>query len=383
MSFQGRTIQNTNELLRRGAHFFYGADGFRTGTTREAGWCLAATAERDGRRVISIVMAAGGHDRRYVDTRLLLDFGFSELARRDSLIDGISAELTTNVDTVRRNTSVTVTARLESVDSFDFSVPGGNWTVNGRTVATFGPFTPAHQRSLTLTHLLPADSAAEALDIGFTLNLPDGTVRTAALTLPVSDQPPALFRDIHGHWAEAHVERAVGLGLFSGVNADQFMPNGDMTRAMFVTVLGRLATRMGIDLSTSAPAPFGDVSAGRFYSPYVAWAFEQGIVRGVSDTQFGPNHVVTRQEVATFFHRFMQHYEFELPGERTMSFPDADLVSGFAREAMAEAVRTGLITGYADGRLAPRNTATRAQVAVIFLRFVDASGAVLTGLGEE
>ncbi|MCL2015303.1 MAG: leucine-rich repeat domain-containing protein [Defluviitaleaceae bacterium] len=92
MQFQGRTVNNTNQLLS-GSNFYAGADGFRTGTTREAGFCLAATATRDGRRLITVVMNAPNDAGRYGDTRRLLDFGFAQLASRVTVtIDGVPVQ---------------------------------------------------------------------------------------------------------------------------------------------------------------------------------------------------------------------------------------------------------------------------------------------------
>jgi hypothetical protein len=82
MRFEGRTWNNTNRFLRDRP--YEGADGFKTGTTREAGFCLVATAARDGRRIITVTMAGLSNDMRYGDNRALLDFGFEELARRDA-----------------------------------------------------------------------------------------------------------------------------------------------------------------------------------------------------------------------------------------------------------------------------------------------------------
>ncbi|MCL2361311.1 MAG: stalk domain-containing protein [Defluviitaleaceae bacterium] len=81
VNFGGVRRNNTNQLLT--VRPYAGADGFRTGTTREAGWCLAATAYRDGRRIIAVVMNAPNNDRRYSDSITLLDFGFAEMERRD------------------------------------------------------------------------------------------------------------------------------------------------------------------------------------------------------------------------------------------------------------------------------------------------------------
>jgi len=82
--FNGVTRNNTNQLVRSGENFFEGADGLRTGTTAEAGFCLTSTAVRDGRRIIVVVMNGSSNAVRYGDTRALLEFGFREVARREA-----------------------------------------------------------------------------------------------------------------------------------------------------------------------------------------------------------------------------------------------------------------------------------------------------------
>jgi len=150
-----------------------------------------------------------------------------------------------------------------------------------------------------------------------------------------------------------------------------------MTRAMFVTVLGRAARQLGLPVASEDLPPFTDVSSNAWYTNYVAWAFEQGIVQGIGANRFGTNNHITRQEVATLFYRFMQHYDLHLtgrPGDISDAFPDADQIADWAYDAIREAVRIGLITGFADGRLAPTHTATRAQLATMFLRFLNSAG---------
>ena len=368
-TFNGMPANNTGHQILTHPHI----DGVKQGTTAAAGWCYAGTAFRGNNRVIAITMHSSSNAARDADALALLNFGLAELERRDQLMGEISLELQADVSAARRNTDVGIQARFHHASTGGFTVLGGRWTVNGETVSTVGSFAPAWQQTLTLSYFLPADSDLQTLDIGFYLYLPGGVTKNAYLTLPVSEEPPALFRDISGHWAEGDITQAVERGLFSGVGGGRFVPNGDMTRAMFVTVLGRMARQMGLPVESRGVAPFEDLSLEAWYADYVAWAWEQGLVQGVSANRFGPQNPITRQEVAILFYRFIGHHSLQLPDApgASATFSDADQIADWAYDAVWEAVRLGLITGFADGRLAPADTATRAQLATIFLRFLN------------
>ena len=129
MDFQGRTVNNTNLLFTTFA--YAGADGFRTGTTREAGFCLIATAYRDGRRIITVVMNAPDNPGRYGDTQRLLDFGFAESARRAAerinvTIDGVPVQFDVSPRTVDGRVMVPVRAIAEALGKQVFWNPQTN-----------------------------------------------------------------------------------------------------------------------------------------------------------------------------------------------------------------------------------------------------------------
>jgi len=367
--FNGVRTQNTNWRLITQSWI----DGFKTGTTPAAGFCLSTTATRYGRRVVAITMASSSFYTRVSDNQNLLNFGLNELIHRQESLENITVDLTSNVEAVRRNANFNVTAHFQNIAG-GAAVQGGEWRVNGQTVQTIGSFAPMNQRTLNLTHWIPAHSWDDYLEIDFILNITNDIRREATLTIPISFEPPALFRDIHRHWAYEDINQAVARELFSGVGGGLFDPNGNMTRAMFVTVLGRTARQLGIPVYNLSPAPFTDVSWNAWYTDYVAWAWGQGFVQGIGGDLFGTNRPVTRQEVATLFYRFMEHYGLHLPGNTFTRFPDEHQIASWAYDAIREAVRIGLITGFADGRLAPTYTASRAQLAAIFLRFLNSTG---------
>lgn len=177
------------------------------------------------------------------------------------------------------------------------------------------------------------------------------------------------FKDTVGHWAEEAIGAVVEKKLFQGTSADTFSPNDGMNRGMFVTVLGRFAQGMGYQV-TGIP-DFSDVAVTDYYAPYVAWASARGIVQGVGDTKFAPKTLVTREQMCALFLRFLNYVGYDLPKGEALSFSDGNKISGYAREAVQVAVALGLIQGSntAEGTVfRPASSATRAEVATVFLR---------------
>lgn len=177
--------------------------------------------------------------------------------------------------------------------------------------------------------------------------------------------PSARFTDVDtGKWYHEGVDFVVAAGLMNGMSDTSFQPNGTLTRAQMVTILYRMADSP----KTEAAVPFTDVQSGRFYTEAVAWAYEKGIVKGMTDTLFAPNSPVTREQLVTFLARFAQAAGVDVTPKGDLSqYPDAPAVSPYAVSAMTWAVDSGLLNGM-DGKLNPRETATRAQTATILLR---------------
>jgi hypothetical protein len=178
------------------------------------------------------------------------------------------------------------------------------------------------------------------------------------------------FDDVKpGRWSYDAISYVTGQGYFKGTSATQFSPSANMTRAMFVTVLGRMA---GVSENTNAVTSFQDVAAGQYYTGYVAWAAEQGIVLGTSATTFAPSANVTREQMAAFLYRYAKYLGMDVSvknGSTALSaFSDAGSVSSWAVDAMTWAVSNGIINGTGKG-LEPQSYATREQVAQIIHKF--------------
>ena len=152
-----------------------------------------------------------------------------------------------------------------------------------------------------------------------------------------------------------------------GMGGAKFQPDTEMSRAMLVTVLYRIAG----EPSVKGTAPFRDVEKNSWYTNAVIWAAENGIVKGVNTTTFAPNDQITREQIVTILYRFAKFRGLDV-GDTTdlaKKFTDAARVSDYAKEALSWAVAVGIINGMPDNTIAPQNSATRAEVATILMRF--------------
>ena len=176
------------------------------------------------------------------------------------------------------------------------------------------------------------------------------------------------FTDVReSDWFYEDVAFAYENGLFAGTSDTTFSPNASMTRAMLVTVLYRLEG----EPSVRGRSGFSDVTFNSYYEDAVTWAADNGIVNGTSTTTFSPNANVTREQMAAILYRYAQHKKYNTAASSGLnSFSDYASVSGYAVTAMQWAVAEKLVNGSA-GKLMPTGNATRAQVAAILHRFVE------------
>lgn len=197
-----------------------------------------------------------------------------------------------------------------------------------------------------------------------------GTTPTTPTVPPV---PDTKFEDVSADaWYADAVDFAVENGLFNGTSDTTFSPNANMTRAMFVTVLGRLAELRGKTVDGYSDS-FTDVVPGSWYDKYAAWGSGNGIVNGYSETAFGPNDNVTREQMAALFIRFCDYAGITLRTDKDVTFADADDISGWALDAVNRVVAAGLMQG-SDGRFNPRSPASRSEVAQLFANFAKLYG---------
>lgn len=145
-----------------------------------------------------------------------------------------------------------------------------------------------------------------------------------------------------------------------------------ITRGMLVAILYRAEGEPAVNKSI----PFSDVDANAYYSNAVVWAQQNGIVNGVTENEFAPENNITREQIAAIMFRFAKYKGYDVSvGENTniLSYTDAESISEYAISAMQYAVGSGLMKGKTETSINPLDNATRAEIAAILQRFLEAN----------
>lgn len=249
VEFRGETYTNTNHLLSGQSYEYPGADGFKTGTIRAAGYCLCATAERNGRRIITVVMHSSNDDTRHTDTISLLDYGFAALeARRPYYdLDGHWAM-----------------AAVEELTALGAELHAGEHT--------FSPDTPVTRAEFTamLYTALKAKGGVSGGNAG------------------------GSFSDLSGHWAEKYIHEAAAAGLVGGVGDGRFAPDATITREEMMTIIDRAVTlpnQNGLGFPDDGELDLWALQAA-------ARTTAAGLFRGNSEGKLLPLAVASRAEAA-------------------------------------------------------------------------------------
>ena len=170
------------------------------------------------------------------------------------------------------------------------------------------------------------------------------------------------------YWAYDAIRFVSEENLFQGVTGGGFAPEMTMSRAMLATVLYRAAGSPAV----TASAGFTDVPAGKWYSDAVNWAASKGIVKGVGGNRFAPDDNVSREQIATILYQYVLSTGETAKADASVLavYGDNASVSSWAADGMAWAVKEGIITGKPGSLLAPADSATRAEVATMLMRFL-------------
>ena len=185
-------------------------------------------------------------------------------------------------------------------------------------------------------------------------------MRDAAL--PFTDVPAAA-------WYADAVQYVYENGLMTGVSESEFAPDGTATRGQIVTILWRLAGSPVVNYAMR----YADADEGAWYGEAVRWAASTGVVTGYTESSFGPNDAITREQLAAILYRYIktQGQGFTGMWYFPLRYDDAASISGWADEAMHWCVMKGVLNGTGETTLSPQLTATRAQLAAILQRFCE------------
>ena len=179
----------------------------------------------------------------------------------------------------------------------------------------------------------------------------------------------ARFTDVSStDWYYNSVEYVASNGIMSGISTTKFNPTGQMTRAQFVTVLYRMTDNA---VTVGQPTTnFSDVSAGTFYYEAVNWAVANGITTGIGNNCFGPNGVVTREQMATFTNRYVNKFQSDkvVAAVTPSIYADDSSISAWARDAIYKMTSYGLLTGTTGNKVNPQGILTRAEGATVVMR---------------
>ena len=243
---------------------------------------------------------------------------------------------------------------------------------NGETVT----LTAVPDEGYELDTLTVTDSKGNEIDLThkggneYTFKMPAGRVeiqvsfREIEVGLPFTDVP-------EGAWYADAAAYVYEHGLMAGTSATTFAPDVTTSRAMIATILWRMAGSPVVNYAMD----YTDVAQGQWYSEAIRWAASEGIVGGYGNGLFGSNDPITREQFAVMLYRFAQEQGYDVSiGENTniLSYTDVADLSEYAISAMQWAVGAGIINGTGDGStLSPQGQATRAQAAVMLMRFCE------------
>lgn len=189
---------------------------------------------------------------------------------------------------------------------------------------------------------------------------PNGDIKLADET-----KPAKTFADVDGtHWAKTYIDKAVEMGIVSGYENGTFLPDKEMSRAEFATIVWNMAGKP----ASEEKLILNDVTPDDWFYPQIAWAYKNGYISGTGENEFSPNTNITREQAMTILWRYKGSSDAENVTDR---FSDCHEISEYAKSAMNWAVANNIISGTSKTELSPKTAATRAQLSAIIVRILD------------
>lgn len=180
---------------------------------------------------------------------------------------------------------------------------------------------------------------------------------------------PGRFGDMpKDYWAHDYVELLVEKGIVSGDDKGNFSPEQQVTREEFVKMI---VLTLGLETDSTAALPFEDIAEGDWSYPYIAAAYEAGIISGTEETLFGAGTTMSRQDIAVVTARALDAAQVTiLPVTESVHFADETDTADYAAAAVSRIARCGIVGGYPDGSFQPLGTITRAEAAKVLAQVI-------------
>ena len=337
-------------------------------------WTASPLRDKYDQREYCVTVQGGGSKKSYYTT----DTSVSVTIKRRELHCNVTVE---SRNTKYANYSSSSYASFKCVEAHEHSytavVTAPTCTEKGYTTHTCScghsyvdTYTDALGHAWDSGKVTKPATATEAGIKTFTCTRCSAT-KTETIPATGSVDVTQMFTDVEKNWAYPGIQYCVTHGIMGGMGDGTFAPTGTTTRAQIVQILYNLEGTPAV----SGTTPFTDLTAN-WYKPAILWAYQNNVVAGTSPTTFDPERPVTREQIAVILTQYMFHV---LKMNRTWTpadlstFPDGAQVSGWAKEAMQDAVALGLINGTKapDGLvyLDPQGSAARQQVATILMNF--------------
>ena len=177
------------------------------------------------------------------------------------------------------------------------------------------------------------------------------------------NRPTGIYNDLTSqHWAYGYIKDLTDKQIVNGNPDGNFYPENSVTREEFLKML---LLAMGIETTaTDAAAVFADVDGSAWYAPYVAAAYEMGIVKGIDETTFGIGSPITRQDMAVMADRLLKAEGITSDGA-ALAYTDTSEIADYAAEAVSALAALNIMNGNENNQFLPAANATRAEAAKI------------------
>ena len=306
-------------------------------------------------------------------TTVEFDKKFTVTATVKNAKDGAKVAFTTNDDekyAVIFGTPTEINSKGETKATYVANDKAGTVTITATYTDTEG-----NEKSASVKVTVKKASTTTGGNNGTTSGGGPGIIapgNTGAVTTPNTNtnyKPD--FQDLDSvEWARTAINGLAMRGMINGRDQYTFDPNANITRAEYCQIL------MGAinALNAKGESTFADVPSTAWYYNAVSVASQLGIVSGYGDGNFGPNDLITRQDMALMTYKTAKIMNKSLePVNAEITFEDSHEISDYAFEAVMTLQKAGIINGMTDTTFEPHSNATRAQSAkVIFDTFVDA-----------